>query len=1753
MLQEQELRAPADTHYTAPQQNGAVPLRISLLLGTGLTVIFVLLEAGLLLLLNPFRALGDGSNRFSSLLGLPLHVPAVLLVLPVQFLLFALCAFLLVKPGALIFYLRRARRAQEPYARTYMQLETSANTRRVPDEHEQDAGTSAVSKLEERVSLLDLVQCEDTHQLILGAPGSGKTTALRVYQYRILQQPLDAVFKRNRIPVYVPMEHYSLYLKKVQPVPTGEEAGDAINEPEGTLLDFLYESDLPGMHMLRPYLYQLSQQGRLLLLCDGLNEVDSAYLAQVCRELVSLARETANRLVITGRMVDYRRQRELVQLVDDGSAERIVVYPLQPEQISSFVETYVTNQGKQWRHTAGQIMQVIERSRLRHQCSNPMLLITLLSVIDSIGVERGKQIDTRSRLLREAVRQRIVSERAAWNGEAPREHEVVRFLSEVACAARRANDLAAIQLRLSALVAGGVARGRPNFTELAEALRVWLDEHPGAFTDGENDPLPYGDMAQLLQLALGAELIEISSDNVLSFRHELIAEYFAALFFMANKKHTADQMPGELREDLLERVEIWSGPVALWAGLQDDPLALAERINAAGRATPAYALQALALALICVGVQWTPPRADVQDVVQLPSGVEESLSIAVRSQGTCEELARIFTRCAEEGGQEIYYSLLPLIMVEGLDNLLVLLDRRVVAELLFTHLLDAVNNATYEAQVKRLVRVLARFGGGVVERAASLSQPGPERSIRLRAAACNILGGISDSQAVEPLLSRLDDAEPFIAERSVNSLIRLGPALALAGVLGELEKRGATPQAGRVHRACLIILERFLDEPQRRATPQQYQRILATIVSVLTATYLPEIQQQALQILVRQFRDGSEIEAQGEKQIIETLAYSLPSQDEVAARNSMHTLQSIGMPATPSLLLLLDQSSDPMRARLVEIFKTVHDLRALPRLLLLVGDPAPSIQQQTAQVLRLYAPESVPGLINLVLSDASDTLAERAAQILNSIGEAVVEPIAGVLSNAVPERMRLLVQVLEQIHDARALPALIALLQMPQLETLLAIAVVHALSQFADARVVLPLLAVLSSTNPMLYEEGINALSQFGGLAFAELVAALDVQQPSVVTQRVQRALLGMTPFPGEQLLQVLERASEQQAQQILAIFKMQGVEAAQVLVAHLRDRDEHIRAYVFQTLNDMPGPVVVPALLEVLNQAALRNVVNSILLRYPESALSPLIELLGEQERGDAAAAILPRFGMRVLRPLISGLDDQRVAARERAQRILIALVRQSAEEMLREVVHLFNPPLPAGAREALLGVLTNELADISTPALLEGLQDAYLIEDVAEAFARLSSKSGMHEGVLDVLIQQLSVDERRRGAETTLVRIGAPAVPRVGELIASPDSSIAGAAKQIMRDIGVPALPFIWSAHSDKNNPERRAAALEVFHSMPTDVIKDELVALLVSNRPEDIAMAVSLLLDRIHDESQQFYADRVMVPELITYVQTHGVEETTLRVIALLLLLGEHAIVDHLVQSLDDDLQHRQQLTYIPLLLGTETQGALLEVFNDPDASSELRAELGAILGMMVAPDEVVEAAQSLSTYGLSASSNDVLFPDQMAICLRALGGLLAGGHWNARTLHEMREDSKEGSATHELFSVLLGWRYEPQLRKLAAELQAQKDAYKREVMAITARIVAEQSRAIALEDELEKAKREHGFSSDELEKAKREREALRAGVEQSAKEKQALRSRMEQAVKEKNTASARLNQVLQERNALQEKYQDLIKRIKQSEDR
>jgi len=1676
MIEAKRTGTPFDKDVEARRRSYLPRILHNVLLATGVTILLTGIGMGIPWIFRIPLPGGGVIHRISDMQNSYTHNSLLLLFPAVEF----IATFLIVtaagKALALLAYLRVARKTGERYHKLY-----------VPYVQPQP----------------------DVSQIILGVTGAGKTTMLHVYMHSAAQQRWAILRGQARVPVYIPMKIYNLFLKLLKmhswagetntvESDSGERdaSADELTE-EITLLDFLYQRDLPGLVHLRPYLRQLMAQGRLLLLCDGLDEIDSPYRDTVCAELVYLVRSTNNRLLLTCRPIDYNAHARLKQLIDDGQLSCTEIQPLQHEQIREFVELSIQEReaNTQLRHTAGQIMEMIDHSRLRYHCTNSMMLSALMEIIDKIGVQRGRQIDTRGLLLREFVSHLIEREQKQPLWSRNRQHEVaprfiegarfiegsplagilsggqvtrfssgtrrgavITFLGEVACAARWAGERSALQLPVSSV------EGRTDRNVLAEALSTWLDEHPpqGPFGTGtvlQREPYDREELILLLQFAENTGLIDISADGVLSFRHELIAEYLVAEYLCA----LDNRQQSSFLEQLLADAVHWSEPVAFWAGLLDDPESLAERLAVFGLNNPPYLLDALSLSLICIGVSWTPPQAERHQPIELPSSVEKALAITIRDADAREQLARVFTRCAGEGGQEIYNSLFPLLAVDGIDELLVLLDEEIVPAMLFNQLTAVVNDATYETQVNRLIQLLGQLGDISVTHAAELSQPAPGRSLRLRTAAIIILGRSNTQRAVEPLIARLSDFDPLIRERAIKALVRLDPELVIDRIIQELENYSPTSFTRYIHFAALTILEYFLIQRKtsRETMELQRQRALEAILSVLSSHYAVETQQQAVELLVHYASTASEDSSREKAQ--EMLIQSLSSADETMRRNAVQVLQEVGHAATPMLLAELErQPSETVRMHIVEVFArmSIPDPQALPFILPMLADPSLGVQQQVASALRVYAPDSIPDLIKMLLFDTSEVAATRAVQILCDIGTATIEPVLQALQEVVPGRTRLLVYVLERVRDQRAVPALIALLEKPETDSLLAVSIVHVLKQYPYERVVSALMNILANPDVLLQEEAVNALSQLGDVALDKLVVALDGEEETPTTTRIRRVLLGMVPFPGERLIDMLTLVSEAQAWQIMEVLLARGSDAAQMLVTHLAHPDQRVQEYMRHTLTRMEGHIAVPALLEVLHRPALRPVVDELLRVYPQEAIPQLVSLLGESERGDASATILSAFGPEVLPALVSGLDDPGDVAQGHARSIILHLLRQMPE-ILPRVVQLFSLAPSQRAREGLLDLLTKDLpgpagsplVDMLVPTLLEGLEDARLIAGVSEALVRLAHKQDAYsDAVLSGLFAALRINERREGAKIALGNAGVQAIPGVMNLLTDTDQVVAYAAQQILREMRAAALPYIWAACSDLSNPARREAALKTFASMPTMEIKDGLIGYLAGDELQDISMGLGLLLERISEEAAlSSRQDQGMIRALLEYVLTQDEEGVAQRISASLLLVGGSDVASHIAWGLyhyADYPNHRERLVRMLLLLGEEAEETLLEMLRYRDTPAELLAEVVSVLGMMTPRQEVFEYARTIGNPGSSMYQAGVTYPERQEIALRALGGLLAGGHLNSSTLQRRQTSSLYGSTEHELYSILLGKPYGPLITRLENELRAAQYAHEKD---------------------------------------------------------------------------------------------------------
>ncbi len=1715
------LRFASTLHYIVP--------------GLALALLLSCLEA-VFWLLNPGSLFGKTPpHTLAALFALAFSNPFVLLAFFAQVALAFWLAQFITRPLALLVYCKGLRLEQEQYRVLNTPLQSWSAPYDVPLTLYQDDPDPTRSHRPSSLTTPELIEAvmhgTSSHLLLLGASGAGKTLFLHAYLAAASQHRRELIFgRRCKVPVLLPLKYYALFL----------QALDLADPADFSLLDFLTTCDLPGLEHLRPYLGTLFRQGRLLLLCDGLDDVPAAYRPALDQACILLFRQNRNALLLTCTPRVYKQSPELVQAVGDNLVPRAVFAPLDQAQMRSIIERYYAELRASTHPklpTAAQMMAIIGRTRLYFLCTTPFYLFALLEVIAHQENADPLRLDTRGRLLNAFLK--VLEGRAQKDTEEP----ALEFLGELACIAYWSGDDSALYLADS--MDGVALPTRITRSDgQHETFLAWAQEQrvtfPFATQLGPGLALHAGPttrQASVLELAQRTSLLDLSSRDVASFRHPLLASALLADYFARMLGTSA--LDSEVIETFPDDLAPWSEPLTLWAGLLEQPLTAANVLALYACEHPEQRVSALVLSLICLGVAQMPPV--VEPPGALPPALVTALEDLLAEPRVLLELAVLLMRCAERGSPELYQALFPLLALNNIEALLELLDPTLVADLFFQRLLRVIDDVEQEALVKRLVRALSCWGEAVVPRATLLCAP--DVGGRLRTAAINLLGGTRAEGAVKPLITCLRDSAHIIVTRAVHALTRLGPDIALPRLLRELAARPSAGDPQPLHGIILPIITRFLDEPDPalQLTPEQNEQVIDALMSLL-ATHTNALDlEQVRAILVSQGRLAEERESG--KIALSMLVQNLTASSESVARSMSGTLKEVGQVATPHLLeQLANQPTESERVRILEVLASLRDLRALPALLDLLADNSLAVQQALTSTLKLYVPACIPGLVDVLLQHRDDLVAARAEQMLGELGQVVVEPVMGALTPLVAGRTPLLVHVLERVRDQRAVPALIALLESTSADVVLTLALAQALGQLDDERAVAPLLDLLNGTNVLLVEGALNALSSLGEVACPTLLARLATPQKTPLVTRIERVLLGMQPFPGARLLQTIDEGNDDQARHLADVFLQRGSDAAQVLVENLFHEHKRIREYARQIIERMDGRYTVPALLEALSRPdpAWHALLAAYLLKHPREAMPALVGLLDDPARYEAAVLILLQAGAPVLPELIPALESSENSVQSCARHILVTLVQQQPD-LLTNVVQLFGLALPPRARALLQHILTDDLVESSLPALLAGLEDAHLARDASDTLVLLSQRSSAYNAaVLEALLSALRIKSRRYGAGLTLIDLGPLAVPGVGALITDPDPEVARSARSVLSKLGTPALPFIWAAHSDSSSPARREAAREVFRAMPGAVIRDELVSLLTSARQEELSMALALLLERLHDEALQLEHSGEMLPALLEHVQTSGNERANLRILALLILLGGPVMIGAVIDALYADPQGHPYLISTLLLLGQGVENELHTVLRDPNAPAHVQAEVAGILAMRTPQhQEVLRRALSLSEHGLwagrsSHNSTSLLQPSQLEGSLRALGGLLLAGHWDSRELQMLRTGSKAGSAERELYDILLGWRYSPQLTRLEHDLSTEREERRREAMAHVQALGVMKTQMHDLENDLDNVKQEQ---REQILRHEEQRKELQEDNTRLQREKQNLQTSLRQTTQEKQTLAASAKQALQERERLQ----------------
>jgi formylglycine-generating enzyme required for sulfatase activity len=354
----------------------------------------------------------------------------------------------------------------------------------------------------ERVPVPDLRQAIREHRrmVVLGEPGSGKTTTLWDLAYHYAQEAQENA--QAPLPVFVSLDGY-----------TGpEQALDFVKAQVGDL---------------KPQLTALLQDGRVVLLLDALNQMPPGdYRPRVRRIQALLSEFEMVPVVVTCRELDY---------VEELNLHRLEIQPLEPVRQRQFVENYLgLEQGEalfwqmagpevadawrawhglggrwedfwsaqtmpdgfEWRYTQQRTWQRLRAGQLPPLLAlgrNPYMLYMMVSLYHE---EQGKLPRNRGDLFDRFVRTLLRREEGSPESSPwPGAEALQRSLSRLAYAMQSASE-------------GGTA-----------VDPKWAKEHMAA---DNVDP------GWLFRLARRASLLELDGGSV-RFVHQLVQEYFAAV------------------------------------------------------------------------------------------------------------------------------------------------------------------------------------------------------------------------------------------------------------------------------------------------------------------------------------------------------------------------------------------------------------------------------------------------------------------------------------------------------------------------------------------------------------------------------------------------------------------------------------------------------------------------------------------------------------------------------------------------------------------------------------------------------------------------------------------------------------------------------------------------------------------------------------------------------------------------------------------------------------------------------------------------------------------------------------------------------------------------------------------------------------------------------------------------------------------------------------------------------------------------
>jgi predicted NACHT family NTPase len=329
--------------------------------------------------------------------------------------------------------------------------------------------------------------------LILGKPGSGKTTLLKYLSLRAIRQELDS----SPIPFFIPIRRWCQEVNKTE---------------ELSLLTYL-DNKYSELGVSRPQLELLLKQGKILILLDGLDEVNTMDTrSRVIQEITSFA-ETyyQNQIIITCRLgaLNYNLSGFTSIELADFTQDDIEIFA------QKWFVVAAGNNPEIGRKKATKFMENLalpENQSLRELGITPILLNLLVSVFQTLKVFPNK----RSKLYEVGLAIFLVR----WDeSRLIKRDEVYRNLSVTQ------------KMKLLSQIAFSTFESGNYFFEEREVI-AYISDYLANFSEGNLEPemLRQESEAILKSIEMQHGLLVERAQGIYSFSHLTFQEYLTARY-----------------------------------------------------------------------------------------------------------------------------------------------------------------------------------------------------------------------------------------------------------------------------------------------------------------------------------------------------------------------------------------------------------------------------------------------------------------------------------------------------------------------------------------------------------------------------------------------------------------------------------------------------------------------------------------------------------------------------------------------------------------------------------------------------------------------------------------------------------------------------------------------------------------------------------------------------------------------------------------------------------------------------------------------------------------------------------------------------------------------------------------------------------------------------------------------------------------------------------------------------------------------